>query len=145
MSEITEYSFARNSRTPRAMIGVAVYLAIVLTLWQVVDVVGWITALLLLPALPALFDLGRNSRAGLTLNDAVLGWFSGRRTGQIALAEIDKVRFDTRWDFSVRVTLLPREGRKLRLPQESLPPHRELETLLQERGLKVERHHFVVF
>lgn len=145
MSDQQDYSFARNSRTPRAMFGVAAYLAIVVTLWQAVDVAGWIVALLLLPALPALFDLGRNSRAGLTLNDAALGWFSGRRSGQIALAEIDKIRFDTRWDFSVRVTLLPHQGRKLRLPQESLPPHRELEALFQERGLTVERHHFVVF
>jgi hypothetical protein len=145
MSDTSDFSFSRESRSPKAIAGVTRSLAVVPGLWQGVDMAGWITLLLLLPALPALYDLGRNPRAGLTLNAASLAWFSGNRSVQIGLGEIDKVRMDTRWDFSVRVTILPLSGRKLVIPHEALPPHRELEDRLQANGVKVERHHFLVF
>ena len=59
--------------------------------------------------------------------------------------DIDRFRFDTRWDFSVRVSIVLHSGKRIRLPDESLPPHRDLETLLNQAGIRVERHHFTVF
>ena len=140
-----ELSFVRDSRSPASIAGVTVYLVVVFGLWWAFDAAGWVILLLLLPALPALYELGRNPRAGLTLNAASLGWFSGERAAQVSVAEIDRVRMDTRWDFSVRVTLLLLDGKKVQLPHESLPPHREFEQALEQSGIRVERHHFTVF
>jgi hypothetical protein len=89
--------------------------------------------------------LGSNPSAGLTLGPAHLEWHTGRREARVPLDDIATARFDTRLDFSVRVTLTFRDGKSLRLPQESMPPHRAFEEALQTRGVKTERHHFVVF
>jgi hypothetical protein len=105
----------------------------------------WLMALLAFGTLPALWDLWRNPMAGLTLDDAVLRWFSGKRHAEVAFPEIDLVRFDTRLDFSVRATVILRTGRKLRLPFEATPPHLDFEAALVARGLKTERHHFSPF
>ena len=64
---------------------------------------------------------------------------------EVPLSEIDHIRLDTRWDFSVRATVLLTNGKRLRLPYEALPPHRSFEAALQARGIRVERHHFNVF
>ena len=112
-------------------------------LW--LDAALWIAVLLALPTLPALWDLWKDPQSGLELTDQSLDWWSGSRRAAVALDEVDHFRFDTRFDFSVRVTLVPKEGRKIRLPQESSPPHRVFEAELLKRGQTVERHHFVLF
>lgn len=107
--------------------------------------VWWIGLGLVIPTLPALYDAFADTRSGMTLDDTTLGWFSGRRSGTLALHEVDRMRFDTRWDFSVRITALLKNGKKIRLPYESMAPHRDLEQALTDRGVPVERHHFTVF
>lgn len=110
-----------------------------------VQAAPWLVALLVLPTLPALWDLIRNPVATLQLDSRRLSWASGRRAASVELDEIARMRFDTRWDMSVRVTAALRSGRKLRLPQECLPPHKQFEAALLARSIPVERHHFRVF
>lgn len=105
----------------------------------------WVVAFLALPTLPALWDLWRNTRSELTLDATHFIWRSGQLSDSVTLDQIDLVRFDTRWDFSVRVTLILTSGDKLRLPPQVLPPHLMLENALQLRGVQTERHHFTVF
>ncbi|MVO15797.1 hypothetical protein GO984_08245 [Rhodobacteraceae bacterium CY05] len=105
----------------------------------------WAVAFLALPTLPALWDLWRNTRSELTLDATQVIWRSGQLSDSVTLDQINLVRFDTRWDFSVRVTLILTSGDKLRLPPQVLPPHLMLENALQLRGVQTERHHFTVF
>ena len=76
----------------------------------------WLIGGIALFTLPALWDLWRNPAAGIILSDENLEWFSGRLDGNVALAQIDRIRMDTRWDLSVRVTIMTRNGKSLRLP-----------------------------
>lgn len=142
---MTPYKFERQNRTPRTIaILICVYaaLAAVLILF---DAAWWLVGIFGLSTLPALWDVVRGTRAGLILENDRINWFSGRREGEIALDDLDKVRLDTRWDFSVRVSLILASGNRIRLPDEAIPPHRELETILKQAGIRTERHHFSVF
>ena len=139
------FVFSRNARTWRTgLILIAVYAALLAAiLW--LDAALWLMALLALPTLPALADLWRNPSAGVTLDARQLDWHSGARHATLHLNEIDHMRFDTRFDFSVRVMAVLTSGKRIRLPDESLPPHKTFEAELTARDVRVERHHFVVF
>mgnify|MGYP000135286004 CR=1 FL=1 len=140
-----DYSFSRRGRSPAAMLATGGWLAVLLVLWLLLDAAIWLVILLALPALPALLDLVRNPLAGLRISGIHIEWFSGGLTGAAEISEIDRVRFDTRWDFSVRATLILRSGKRIRLPQEATPPHGEIDAELQQRGIRTERHHFTAF
>lgn len=137
--------FSRQGRSPRvAAILVIVYVALLAAvLW--LDAAWWLMVALALPTLPALYEIAANPSSGLRLGDDGLHWHSGRRHGDLALTEIDRMRFDTRWDLSVRVTAILTSGKSVRLPHESLPAHRTFEQALVLCGVPVERHHFTVF
>ncbi|WP_254055870.1 hypothetical protein [Ruegeria sp. EL01] len=105
----------------------------------------WLMAFFALATLPAVWDVFHDTQAGLILEPEQLRWYSGQRQGEIDLSDVDYFRFDTRWDFSVRISLVLHSGKRIRLPDESLPPHREFEGLLSQEGYRVERHHFTVF
>lgn len=139
------YRFSRRGRSLRVIGILALVYAGVAVLLIRFQTVYWIAAGLVVPTLPALWELWSNPASGLTLDDRELRWFSGRRSATIYLGEIDHMRFDTRWDFSVRVSAVLRDGKKIRLPHESTPPHLAFETALTARGVKVERHHFTIF
>ncbi|SLN19065.1 hypothetical protein RUM8411_00625 [Ruegeria meonggei] len=142
---MTPYSFTRHNRSAKAMgIVICVYAALI-ALVILFDAVWWIIAALALSTLPALWDIARGTQAGVTFDQNKLQWFSGGREAEVALADIDHVRFDTRWDLSVRVSLVLRSDKRIRLPDESTPSHKEFEHVLQHAGLRVERHHFTVF
>ncbi|WP_264213039.1 hypothetical protein [Leisingera thetidis] len=140
-----DYSFARRGRSAAALLASGGWLAALLVLWLVLDAALWLVILLALPVLPALLDLARNPLSGLTISGKRVEWFSGGLTGTADLGEIDRVRFDTRWDFSVRATLILRSGKRIRLPQEATPPHAEADAQFQARGIRTERHHFTTF
>lgn len=126
------------------MITVAlIYLALISAI-IVIDAAVWLMAGLALFTLPALWDLYANRSAGVTLTDTDLHWFSGRREADIKLSEIDHMRFDTRLDFSIRVSAVLAGKRRIRLPYEALPPHVEFENAFKARGVKTERHHFTL-
>lgn len=110
--------------------------------WLWLAVVWWILLALVLFTLPALWDMIVNRQSSLTLDDAGLAWQSPMGQHRIAYADIDRMRFDTRLDFSVRVTVVRQDGRKLRLPYDCLPPHKMFEDALRAQGVTVERHHF---
>ena len=139
------FSYRRQGRSLTAAAAAAAWAALLLLLGFGMQAAPWLVILLALPLLPVLWDLWRNPAAGLMLDNSTLSWFTSGQQGKAELAGIDKVRFDTRWDFSVRATLVLDSGRKLRRPQACLPPHRELEAELSRRGLRCERHHFTVF
>ncbi|AHD01371.1 hypothetical protein [Leisingera methylohalidivorans] len=139
------YSFSRRGRSPAAMLATGVWLAVLLLLWLLLDAAVLLVILLALPVVPALLDLIRNPLSGLMLSGNRIEWFTGGLTGKAELGEIDRVRFDTRWDFSVRATLILRSGKRIRLPQEATPPHAEADAAFQARGIKTERHHFTAF
>lgn len=143
--EARAYCFSRRGRSPRLLgLLICIYGALLAAI-VLYDAALWLMALMVLPTLPALYDLYTDPEAGLRLDGSTLHWHSGRRRGAVTLDEIEHMRLDTRWDFSVRVTAVLNSGRKLRLPAESLPPHRLLESEMLARGLRVERHHFTRF
>ena len=145
MPETPVYRFTRQGRSPVAMAAAAAWLALLMLLVLGLQAAWWLAAILALPLLPVLADLWRNPAAGLELGAASLRWFTGGKEATVPLEDIEKMRFDTRWDFSVRVTVRTRDGKTARLPQECMPPHREFEAELTARGIAPERHHFTVF
>ncbi len=137
--------FIRRNRSPRSLTIVILWLAGLAAPGLAFGAAWWLLVLLALPVVPLVWDIWTDSAAGMDLDETRLHWFTGRREGAVDLAEIERLRFDTRWDFSVRVTLILRDGKRVRLPQEATPPHRAFESELEARGLKVERHHFATF
>ncbi len=139
------FEFSRHARTPRTVaIVIAIYMVLVAAV-VLVDAAWWLMAGLAVLTIPALFDLWRDPSTGIRLGPNSLDWHSGRRSGSLGLSEIDHMRFDTRYDFSVRVTAVLKNEKKVRLPYEALPPHRAFETEFTVRGIRVERHHFTIF
>lgn len=142
---MTDYVYIRRARSRRALVVLAAVYAVLLFGMVAIDLVWWIAAFVSLFTLPALYEFLTDKRAELALSDSALRWSSGSLARTVPLAEIQRARFDTRWDLSVRVTLILRDGEKLRLPPQCTPPHRGFEAALKALGLPVERHHFVVF
>ncbi len=145
MSPEDPFSYTRSARRADGVAVVAVVWLVIALLVVLVDMVWWIAAPLVLVTLPAAWDIWQGRRAGLTLTRDHLSWFSGRITGDVALRDIDTVRFDTRLDLSVRVTLILKNKTKIRLPHDALPPHRDLEAALRARETACVRHHFALF
>lgn len=135
-------SQGRNQRT--IVVVILVYTALI-ALVLLFGAALWLMALLAVVTLPALWDLYANPSAGLRLDDDRLSWHSGRRQADIPLSEIDHMRFDTRLDFSVRVSAVLHTTKRVRLPYEALPSHKTLESAFHDRGVPVKRHHFSLF
>jgi len=139
------FVFTRHGRSRRAVaILLCIYVALLAAI-VLVDAAWWLMGGLALLTLPALWDLYRNPSAGVRLTGTRLDWHSGRRHGDLTLAEIDHMRFDTRWDFSVRVSAVLANKKRVHLPFESCPPHRTFEEALSGRGVTVRRSHFSFF
>ncbi len=130
---------ARNRRTALAMLAVWIALG---AAWLWLDAALWLIAFVAAFTLPALYDLARNPSSGLRLGDGRLEWHSGRRQAALEVSEIDHVRLDTRLDFTVRATAVLTTDRKVRLPFESTPPHRDFEAALENHGVATRRTHF---
>lgn len=107
------------------------------------DASFWLLGPIALATLPAIVDLVRDPKVRVTLDDNTLTWQAGRRDGHVPLDYIACARFDTLWDFSVRVTLETTDGRRLKLPPDCTPPHRVFESELRQRDVATVRHHFV--
>jgi hypothetical protein len=142
MDDFSYVSFGRSRKT--LMVLISIYAALVFMIMHF-DAALWVMGIVAGFTLPALWDLWANRTAGLTLSRETLNWHSGNRGSDIPLSDIKKVRLDTRLDLSVRATIIPHQGRKIRLPYEATPPHRALETALTARNIKTERHHFNLF
>jgi len=136
------FVFEQQARSRRTLLIVLAVWAVLIAAWLWLEAAWWIMAFLAAFTLPAIYDLIRNPKAGLRLEDQTLSWFSGRRHGTLELSEIDHIRLDTRLDFSVRITAVLTSGRKIRLPFECTPPHQAFEDALNAQGVKTQRHHF---
>lgn len=136
------FTFQRNGRNGKTALVIAAVWLILAGAWAFLDAALWLFGFLGLFTLPALWDLICDPSSGLNLTDATLAWHSGKRHGEVPLAEIDHIRLDTRLDFSVRATLVLHTGAKVRLPFEATPPHQAFEDALIARGLKTRRTHF---
>lgn len=129
----------RNPRTAAVLLGVWVALVLV---WVGLEAAPWIMIGVGLFTLPALWDLITDRPSGLILTGDSLHWFSGRRSDTIPLAQIKAVRLDRRLDLSYRVSIVLRDDRRIRLPQECLPEIPTLDAALTQAGIRVERHPF---
>ena len=136
------FTYRHNGRNWSTLLAVTSVWFVLIAAVITVQASLWIVAVLGAFTLPALWDLYRNPASGLSFTQDALTWFTGKRTGTIAWREIDRVRLDTRLDFSVRATAVLQSGRKIRLPYESTPPNEVLEAALNARGIRTERHHF---
>lgn len=136
------YTYASQGRKPATALVVIGVWAVLLAAYLWLDAAPMILTLIGLFTLPALYDFYADPRSTLTLDETYLSWTSGRQSAQIALAEIDHLRFDTRLDLSVRLSVVRPSGVKIRVPYPATPPHAAFETVAQEAGVKTQRHHF---
>ena len=136
------FRFVHHGRSRTALVAVGATWALCALVAVVFDAAIWIVGAVLICTIPALRDYWLGISAGVELSSDRLVWFSGRRSAEVALREIDHVRLVTRFDLSVRATVVLTSGRKLRMPVEATPPHREFEDALTARGVRTERHHF---
>ena len=139
---MTPYEYEASGRNWGTLISVlGVWGAlVVLLVW--VDMAPWLAWVVVVFTLPALYDLVTARASGLRVDAERIHWHAGKAEGEVAIKQIKLVRFDTRLDLSVRVTLVLHIGQKVKIPFEATPPHRAFEDELQTRGLKTERHHF---
>ena len=124
-----------------ALVVAAVWLALV-TAYVVIEASPVILAIVALFTLPALCDLATNPIASLSLSPQALVWQRGKDKVTIPLDTIDHIRLDTRLDLSVRATVVLRSGQRLRIPPDTMPPHRPFEHALHAAGVPTQRHHF---
>ncbi len=141
----TDFEFTRQGRSPRTLAILIVVYSVLIAATILIDAAWWLMATLALLTLPALWDLWGDPSAGVRLSADRLDWHTGRQNASLDLSEIDFMRFDTRWDFSVRITVVLHDASRARLPYEALPPHTDFEKALVAQGVKVEKHHFSVF
>ena len=136
------FSYRREGRNRATLIAVALTWFALSAALVLVDAAPWLMMAVGAFTLPAIWDLYRNPASGLDFKPDALTWFTGTKDASINWREIDRVRLDTRLDFSVRASAVLHSGRTIRLPYECTPPHALLEAALNARGIRTERHHF---
>lgn len=136
------FRFDRQGRGTATALSVALVWAVLITALFWLEAAPLIIGALALFTLPALRDLITNPKAGFALERDRLRWHSGRHDAEVALDRIDHIRLDTRLDLSVRASVVLHTGRRIRIPFEATPPHRDLETALHARAIPTQRHHF---
>lgn len=138
------YTYTSQGRRPTTLITVGVIWALIIAAYLLLEGNPAILAVIGTFTLPAVYDLAKNPRSSLTLDATHLRWTSGRQQADIALSEIDHLRFDTRLDMSVRLSVVRPSGTKIRVPYPATPPHTLFEPLAAKAGLKTRRYHFVL-
>lgn len=142
IAPVAKDHYGRNKRSIIVLVAVwGVLGALVLA----IDFSPRIAGFMALFSLPILWEILANPKTMLRLNADSLEWGSAANPKSLKLDQIERVRFDTRLDMSVRVTVITAEGRKTRLPPQVVPPHRSFEQALIARGVKTERRHFSLF
>lgn len=138
------YTYQTRPRTRKAIALLCMYYLglTLLKLWFAVA--DGIMAVALLVSLPAVYDLARNAMAIFKLDGQNITWMSGRQDAKIALNLVDRIRFDTRLDLSIKMTVILTSGRKIRVPVASTPPIEAIEKVLDSVNVKHERHHFTL-
>ena len=127
--------FERRARRPFGIAMVAVALVCLAVLIFGIDAHPLLVTLFAIIVAPALWDVLRDNRATLALNDTHLSWTAGAQKIEIPFTEIDEVVLATTMDFSQRATIQLRDGRKIRIPPQCLPGGRVLDTALEARAV----------
>ncbi len=136
------FVFQRKGRSWATLIAVLSTWLICLVAWLGFNAAPWILVIVLVFTLPALWDLWSAPTAGLEVDTHSITWHSGNLRQSVLLSQIDHIRLVTRLDLTVRAAVVLTDGNKCRVPAESTPPSKDLESSLQAAGLRVERHHF---
>lgn len=136
------FRYEAQGRRPATAAIVCVIWAVLLAAYVWLDAAPVILVVVGLFTLPALYDFCANPRSGLSLDATHLRWHSGRQHAEIALSEIDHLRFDTRLDLSVRLSVVRPSGVKIRVPYAATPPAADAEGAAAHAGLRTRRHHF---
>lgn len=139
---MTPYVFQRKGRSWATLIAVLCTWAACMIAWLVFSAAPWILVIVLLFTLPALWDLWSAPTAGFEIDAQSVSWHSGSLHQSVMVSQIDHIRLVTRLDLTVRAAVVLHDGDKRRVPAESTPPSKDLETSLNAAGLRVERHHF---
>ena len=127
--------FERRARRPLglAMVGAAL-LCLVLLIFAV-EAHPIVVAIFAVITGPALWDVVRDARATLTLDDTNLSWNSGHHDITLPLTEIEEAALSTSFDFSQRGKITLRDGRRVRIPPQCMPRGRSLDHALEARGV----------
>lgn len=141
---MSEFTFKRSARSPRAVAFVALWWLVLLLLYTFLDAAPVILLVLGFVSLPAVFDIGKGAKSELQITNAEVLWLSGRRGAKLPRGQLKSVRLDTRLDLSLRMTLITHQGGKVRLPYECVPPAAQIEVALKEHDIPYERHHFTL-
>lgn len=136
------YTYTSHGRRPATILTVVLIWAALIAAYVLLEADPVILSVIGAFTLPALYDLVRNPRSTLTLDDTYLRWSSGNQDAEIALSEIEYLRFDTRLDMSVRLSIVRPSGVKIRVPYPATPPHGSFEPLARTAGLTTRRYHF---
>lgn len=134
-----------SARRPKALWLIGAFWIGLAVAYVKLDAAWWILAPLALLSLPAILEAARNDSNQLRLDQTQLSWSSRRSTGAVPVAQIARIRFDTRLDLAVNARVYLTDGRVLRLPVECVPPYQRFCTALDTAGIDHERHHFSVF
>ena len=132
----------RTGRARRNVVTLALVWAALLGMLVVLSAAAWIVLFLALFTLPLAWEVWRNPESRLTLDRAALEWHGIMGADSVPLTLIEKVRFDRRLDMSMRVTLVLKDGRKIRLPHDVMPPPERLEAAFQAHDIETERNPF---
>jgi hypothetical protein len=138
------WRYEASARGPRAIIVLALWWGVLGLGLVTIDLNPWIAGVLAAFSLPALWELARGTKAWVEVTPGGIGWGSGKRQGFVARDEIDRLRFDTRLDFSLRLTIVTVGMSRVRLPYECLPRAARMKAALDAHGYAHEHHHFAL-
>lgn len=138
------YSFTRRARSPRTLIALGLWWAVLAAAYFIVHASEWVVLILGMFSLPAVYEIGANSVSGLEIDGKRIAWHSGTRGGHLPRGQLKSVRLDTRLDLSLRMTLETHQGGKVRLPYECVPAAAEIEAALTAQDIPYARHHFTL-
>ena len=139
---MTPFVHTHQGRNKRLIITLALVTASIIAAWLLLDLSPWIAGVMLLFLLPGAWEVATNPKSTLEIDATTLSWSGPNGTHSLLLAALKEVRFDTKLDFSVRVTLIQNDDRKIRIPPDTLPHHKTLEEALTQRGVPCPRRHF---
>lgn len=144
MSTAATDRFTRRGRSGRAIAVLLATWSVLLVLRLSIGASGWVLGVLALATLPLAWDILRDRESGVSLGPADLTWQSGFGHGAVPLGAIEHLRLSRRFDLSLRVTVVLRDGTRRRLPPDATPPENWLTAAAARHGLRVESHPFAL-
>lgn len=100
--------------------------------------VHWALILILsLFGLPTFVDVVFNPVAEFELDDDRVRWKNATQEAEIGFEKIKSVHFATRLNVAFRITLIMYDDAKVQIPQDVLPPRRDLETAFERHNIPI--------